>query len=222
MINLSRYNRMIQRAFNNCNSKLNGELALIKSLTTGLVIFDIGARSDSDFQQYRGIVHYFEPIKEFIDKLSGLSTVNMTSYYNNIGLSDDEAVLQYYPRYQSFHNRIVSCKIDDSSNIILLRVITAKKYIEDNNISKIDFVKIDTEGHELRVLRGFGDKLSIVSQIQFEYGGTYKDTNTKLIDVISYLQKYGFTKFYYLSPSGNIMITDFSDHYNYCNILCER
>ncbi|NDE14528.1 FkbM family methyltransferase [bacterium] len=208
--------------FNNCDPKTNGELALVKSLPPNLIVFDIGTRADSEFTDYPGIVHYFEPMPEFIDKLSKLKTLNTTSYYNQFGLSDSTAILNYYPRYQSFHNRTVSCSVDDSKNVIKLNVKTANEYISEHKIIHIDFIKIDTEGHELHVLKGFGTYLNIVDRIQFEYGGTYKDTNTTLLEVITYLRAYGFTKFSYLSPSGNVPITDYSDHYKYCNILCER
>jgi FkbM family methyltransferase len=213
---------MTHQCFNNCDPKSNGEMTLIKSLPNNLIIFDVGSRSDSEFTGYKGIVHYFEPVKQFLDKLALTKTENTKSYYNDVGLSDKEAVLEYYPRYQSFYNRIKSCRVDDSKNVIYLNVITGKKYIERNHITNIDFLKIDTEGHELLVLKGFEDKLNIVSQIQFEYGGTYLDTNTTLMDVISYLRGFGFINFYYLVQGGMVPITDFSDHYNYCNILCRR
>jgi hypothetical protein len=62
-----------------------------------------------------------------------------------------------------------------------------------------------------------------VKSVQFEYGGTYIDTKTHLIDVITHLQSYGFTTFAYLhSNDTKIPITDFTDHYQYCNIIAER
>ena len=62
--------------------------------------------------------------------------------------------------------------------------------------------------------------LQNVKIIQFEYGGTFLDNNLKLIDVIQYLESKGFYKFSYLTYYGTVLITDFSDHYKYCNIVC--
>jgi hypothetical protein len=90
----------------------------------------------------------------------------------------------------------------------------------ENNVMTIDFVKIDTEGYELNVLQGFENYLAQVQIIQFEYGGCNLDSNTKLIDIIKYLEKYGFCNFSYLTNNGPVLITDFSDHYQYCNIVC--
>jgi hypothetical protein len=101
-------------------------------------------------------------------------------------------------------------------------VCRAIDYIQKNNIEHIDFVKIDTEGHELSVLQGFGEMLRIVDTIQFEYGGTFIDTGVRLQDVIDYLKKQGYTRFCYLAPEGMFHINDFEDHYRYCNIVCLR
>ena len=72
----------------------------------------------------------------------------------------------------------------------------------------------------MKVLQGFEDFLENIKIIQFEYGGTFLDNNTKLIDVINYLQEKGFYKFSYLTNTGPVLITDFNDHYQYCNIVC--
>ena len=44
--------------------------------------------------------------------------------------------------------------------------------------------------------------------------------NIKLIEVIEYLKKYNFTKFSYLNKNGLELIEDFTDHYEYSNIVC--
>ena len=129
-------------------------------------------------------------------------------------------ILYYYPRYESFYNRINSCHIDDSSNKISLLVKKGKDYMINNNINHIDFLKIDTEGYELNVLKGFEEYISYIDIIQFEYGGTFLDNNTKLIDVFNYLKQYNFNNFSYLTSEGLSLLTDYNDHYQYCNIVC--
>ena len=74
--------------------------------------------------------------------------------------------------------------------------------------------------YELNVLQGFEDFLENVKIIQFEYGGTFLDNNTKLLDVIKYLELKGFYKLSYLTDKGTELITNFDDHYQYCNIVC--
>lgn len=79
-----------------------------------------------------------------------------------------------------------------------MNIKKAKDYIVEKNIQHIDFIKIDTEGFELSVLKGFEDCLTNVKIIQFEYGGTYLDNNIKLVEVKNYLEYFGFTNFSYL------------------------
>jgi len=207
--------------FNNCNSKTNGEFKFFMDIKNYInIIFDVGCRSDSEFIYFSGEVHYFDPVNEFIEKLKKEKILNKISYFNNFGLGEENKELYYYPRYQSFYDRINSCSVSDNSNKIVLNIKKGKDYIISNNIKNIDFLKIDTEGYELNVLLGFEDYLENVKIIQFEYGGTFLDNNTKLIDVINYLKQKGFYKFSYLTNYGTELITDFTDHYQYCNIVC--
>ena len=207
--------------FNNCNPKTNGEYKFFMDIKDKINrVFDVGCRDDSEFIEFTGEVHYFDPVNEFIEKLKTKENMNKASYFNSFGLGEDNKELYYYPIYQSFYDRINSCHVSNKSNKIVLHIKKGKDYINNNNIKNIDFLKIDTEGYELNVLKGFEDFLENIKIIQFEYGGTFLDNNTKLIDVINYLEQKGFYKFSYLTKYGTELITDFTDHYRYCNIVC--
>ena len=43
------------------------------------------------------------------------------------------------------------------------------EFIKKNNIGKIDFIKIDTEGYEFKILKNIEDHLNKVYAIQFEH-----------------------------------------------------
>ena len=194
----------------------------IKFLTDGNIVFDVGCRVDSQFMDMPCEVHYFDPVHSFVDNLQSQKTANTKSYFNKFGLGEEEKQLFYYPKYQSFFDRAISCGVSDDANKITLNIKKAYDYINDNNIKNIDFLKIDTEGYELNVIKGFEEKINIVDKIQFEYGGTYKDNKTRLIDVLSYLESYRFTNFYYLRKDGLETINNYEDHYQYSNIVCFR
>lgn len=207
--------------FNNCDCDTNGEKLFFKHIKHYTHrIFDVGCRNDSIFIDFEGEVHYFDPVFQFIDNLSKQPNKNTKAIFNNFGLGNENKTLYYYPYYQSFYNRIQSCQKSDENNKILLEIKKPKDYMVENNITNIDFLKIDTEGYEFEVLQGFEDYLNNIKIIQFEYGGTFLDNGVKLNDVIEFLKKYGFHKFLYLSDIGYQTITDFSDHYQYCNIVC--
>ena len=203
--------------FNNCNSQTNGELKFFMDIKDKInIIFDVGCRSDSEYLNFKGEVHYFDPVTEFVINLKNKNNINKSSYFNNFGLGNENNQIFYYPKYESFYDRINSCKISDDSNKIILNIKKGKDYMIEKNIQFIDFLKIDTEGYELKVLQGFEDLIKNVKIIQFEYGGTFLDNNIKLKDIIYYLENSGFYKFSYLSSNGPILITDFNDHYQYC------
>ena len=72
---------------------------------------------------------------------------------------------------------------------IKIKISKLKDYIEKNNIKKIDFMKIDTEGYEFEVLLGLKNKINLVDIIMFEHhydnmikkGYTFRDINKLLI-----------------------------------------
>jgi hypothetical protein len=132
-------------------------------------------------------------------------------------LGNENKDMVYYENFESFIDRTNTCGF--AGNEVLFTIKKASDYISENNIKKIDFLKIDVEGYELDVIKGFGDKIENVEIIQFEYGGTYKDANIKLIDVIDYLSN-SFCNFYYLDSNRLVPIEDFTDHYQYSNIVC--
>ena len=50
-----------------------------------------------------------------------------------------------------------------------IKISTLSEYIDNNNFKKIDFIKIDTEGYEYEILKGFKEKFKIVNFIMFEH-----------------------------------------------------
>lgn len=209
--------------FDDSRPEYNGELLFYQKIKPNIKsIFDIGCRNDSEFMDFYGEVHYFDPKLEFIEEIKTKKNLNCPAYFQPFGLGNKTEQLFYYPRFQTFHDRIPSCFTTDAHNKILLPLKRADEYMMENNISSIDFVKIDTEGHELAVLQGFGDRLKDVGVIQFEYGGNYKDSGVKLNDVIEILKSHGFHQFAYLTTEGDgfVSLIDTEDHFFYCNIVC--
>ena len=75
---------------------------------------------------------------------------------------------------------------------------------------KIDFCKIDIEGHELDALAGFGKAIDNISVIQFEFGGCNIDTKTYFQDFWYFFHKHDF-KIYRISPIGLIQIKKYQE-----------
>jgi FkbM family methyltransferase len=208
--------------FNNCDYNTNGEYSFYNFFIkdSASVIFDVGSRNDTVFNTFEREVHYFEPDDTTLNQLKLISHKNNKAYYNNFGLGNSNCILPYYSNRQSFIKRDVSLPnethIADKEFIIK----RASEYIINNKISNIDFLKIDTEGYEYEVIKGFDDSIKIVKIIQFEYGGTFMDSGISLENIINYLESNGFHSFSYLVNNGLSQITDKNDHYQYCNIIC--
>ena len=173
------------------------------------VVFDVGA-SYSPYIEYPQEVHYFDPQPSVIEYLKSLPNSNSKSFFNNYGLSDVEEILPFY-RYGDF----VTVTSEEMGRFPLK---LAKNYIEENNIKRIDFLKLDIEGFELKTFKGFGDHLNNVKYIQFEYGTCLRDIGSSLLEVVTHLKQYGFDDFGPINT--NIIMTDFTDTWEWANIRC--
>ncbi|MDL2214977.1 FkbM family methyltransferase [Dysgonomonas sp. OttesenSCG-928-M03] len=175
----------------------NGELHLLKQIREkykgekSIVIFDVGANSGhysegiAEIFGDKSIIYAFEPsletYKVFIETTKNIKNI----IPNNIGLSDKEGTLLLHtPEQGSTIASVYKRNLDhygiDMNQNEEIKLSTVDKYCQDKNIDKIDFLKIDVEGHELSVLHGAKRMLSEkrIEHIQFEFGGTNIDSRT--------------------------------------------
>tara|TARA_Y100000590_G_scaffold450721_1_gene590845 strand:+ start:252 stop:965 length:714 start_codon:yes stop_codon:yes gene_type:complete len=80
-----------------------------------------------------------------------------------------------------------------------VKPILLSEFIKSNNITKVEILKIDTEGYEYRVIKGLKDKISMIDYIYFEhhYDDMIKKGYTYSM-IHSYLKKNGFEKIFKL------------------------
>lgn len=148
-----------------------------KFLKTGMTFFDIGANQGiytllaGKKVSKGGKVISFEPVPSQFKKLKRnlkinrinnviteplavgveIETVNMY-----VCLGGDEALSSL---------RLPTEDIKSKKSIIQVPVTTIDEYVKKNNISNIDFVKIDVEGGELNVLKGMTETLKTIRPI---------------------------------------------------------
>ena len=142
----------------------SAELELFKFISPDIdVVVDVGARTDIDYKLIKPSLtcHLFEPEPEFFSTLAGKCEGLENMHLNNYGLSDEEGFFHYNDGIQSFrgHNK------DDRTMLVR----TLDMYIRENNIDKIDFLKMDTEGWDLKVLMGCIDHWSKIKYLQYEH-----------------------------------------------------
>ncbi|MFN4234271.1 MAG: FkbM family methyltransferase [Bacteroidia bacterium] len=133
---------------------------LYSLIKPGFIIFDIGSNIGETTLNFAkltgtsGMVYSFEPDKYCFDKL--LKNISNNSFKNikpiNIGLGNEEGdfFLASENPYNKGGNKVIR-NADKKPNIIIK---TLDSFVNSENISKIDFIKIDVEGFEYNVLKG--------------------------------------------------------------------
>jgi len=199
--------------FNNCDSHTNGEFALLPHLIKSSdVVFDIGANRGQWSRQALSVnksirLHSFEPsVNVFVGLKNNLAGTNTSLH--NIAISDGNGQETFYqynscPTLSSLYRRssVIEKRLHLSFVSTLVQTCTLDSFCENHSISHVDFVKIDTEGSELDVLRGAINLLREhkIKIVQFEYGGTYPDAGITLREVCELLSLHKYVIFRILS-----------------------
>ena len=187
----------------------------------GLSFIDVGANKGdySKFllENFKCVNGYmFEPIESCYNYLINNFKEPFLSI-NNISIGSYKGVIEFNEAVnKETHSSIVNRPIFKGYNISK-RLINIDKL--DNIIdTKIDLLKIDTEGYEFEVIKGCEQLLNdrMIKYIQFEYGGTYLDNGIKLNDVITFLKSLGYKTYNFHDGKFNIL-ENYKDDYRYNN-----
>lgn len=143
----------------------------------------------SDFRTQAGQVEgiFIEPVKYYFDRLPDCNKINcaISNYEGDIDIYyvTDEEIKRYdLPNWvrgcnsvNKFHQSVVSLLFQNGidPNLVIRKdtvpVRRIKSIIEEHNVTAIDFLKIDTEGHDCIILQDFIDTVDILpTKIQFE------------------------------------------------------
>lgn len=201
---VSRFCQLWLKAYENCNGVFtsNGEEMIIRSLvgTPVETVFDVG----SNFGEWSLLVHRHLPAaKVYAFELSPPTFASLVENVRrcpavqcfNFGLSDVEAEAEifHYPDKPG-ETSLLAHPFQAEAVKLKGRLRTGDTFCAENAVTRIDLLKIDVEGMESAVLRGFDRMLAgkKISVIQFEYEKLNVMTKFLLKDFYALLGGYGY------------------------------
>ncbi|MCA3245011.1 MAG: FkbM family methyltransferase [Azospirillum sp.] len=183
------------------------------------VVIDVGANvgdySAAVRARYAAAeIHAFEPSPAAATDLKRRFAADQLVTINVAALSDEASRVPLYgdrpgSRKSSLVKRDLRHYAISFDVVEEVEVVTFETYWRANLACRpIDIVKLDVEGFELKVLRGFGPAIDAVRVFQFELGGCAIDTRIYLRDFWHMFTERGF-EIHRLSPFGPVKM----EHY---------
>ncbi len=189
-----------------------GERAVVRRLfrrhpvkAAPLCIFDVGANKgqfaalvSSQSQKRSFLLHCFEPASRAFEDLTRNCGERHNIRLNHFALGAESGNRELY--FDSPGSELASFTRRDLSHVGLkmsgsetVRIETLDCYCLSGDISQIDLLKLDVEGHELDVLHGglrmFGQKA--IAAVLFEFGGCNVDSRTFIKDFFYFFRDHG-------------------------------
>lgn len=184
------------------------------------LIFDVGANVGQTAEQFNrdfpvADIYSFEPVLETFTKLNAnvKHIDKVQCYHMALGESNGQMEIKTFTGKNSLLNSLnpVSMNMEGKSEIIHIK--TGDQFCNENRIEYIDLLKIDTEGFEVQVLKGFSGMIgnSKIGSIYCEVGFSKSNKrNTYINDVFEFLGERGF-EFYGLYDMYNKHLRKGSD-----------
>ena len=158
------------------------------------IVFDVGAHKGEFIKLILGNfnskkIYSFEPSKIFDKLKENIQKMNLTEvdiYLNNFALGEIEEIKEFKQMRESSSSTLSSIntaskyfkrknlilnfgtdkKIFDKTNV---RVKDGFSFLKKQKIEKIDLLKIDTEGYEYFVIKGFDKNINKIKVVFFEH-----------------------------------------------------
>jgi FkbM family methyltransferase len=211
------------------NHKLSGEAAflrLVAELWERPLIIDVGANVGDYASRVKALcpdaaIYAFEPHPKTFLRLQSEASVKGYAAIN-AGFSDKQGRVQLYDytgdREGSSHASLYGEVIEElhgaESQSCAIDVTTLDNFVEEHRIRKINLLKIDTEGSELRVIEGAKKTISagLIEVIHFEFNEMNVVSRSFFRDFYKALPEYSF---YRTLPDGLVPLNPYNP------LMCE-
>lgn len=201
---VARFARNVYLSYENLDYDFsrNGEQDVLRKLApyNPTVVFDVGANVGHWARMASALfpnaaIHCFEVIEPVVANLraniAGMPNIRVNAF--GLSSKDEELQFRYYPD-QNILSSIYEYPHGREYVLQKGRVRAGDCYVEEQGIKQVDFLKIDVEGAEHLVLRGFHRTLTQrrIGVIQFEYGRINITTRFMLCDFYTLLKGSGY------------------------------
>ncbi len=184
---------------------LTSALSYLGEKSNPLIVFDVGANKGDFIHEalklnYGIAIHSFEPqtylANALNERFKAISNTNNLHevFIRSFGLSHKNGEFDLFKSSKDNVLASTISKVGDSFSEKIERperieLMRGDDYCISNNIETIDYLKVDTEGSELEVIKGFKSLIEnrLIRMIQFEYGVNTSLASNTLYDFYSLL-----------------------------------
>lgn len=193
----------------------------------GGVVIDIGANVGNYSRKVRKAnakvkIYAFEPHPVTYQKLkNNVGGMNIEAINSGVGSSSGILNLYDYAEddgssHASLYQEVIEKIHKGKATMHEVKVVTLDEFAEQNNVDRVHLLKIDTEGNELEVLKGFRKHLGAdkVDLIHFEFNEMNVVSRVFFRDFMELLPNYDFFR---MLPNELVLIEKY--HPLYCEIF---
>jgi len=211
------------------SDQLSGEAWFLKrlaSVTPHLVAIDVGANVGSYANQLKALaadaaIFAFEPHPQTFEQLQVQAVAHNYTAINQ-ACSDAPGQLKLYDyassttgsQHASLHKKVIEQMHGRAAQAWDVAVTTIDAFCDERRLQTVHLLKIDTEGHELSVLRGAQHSLArgVIGIIHFEFNEMNVVSRVFFRDFYECLPNY---QFYRMLPDGLVPLGPYNP------VLCE-
>ena len=187
------------------NTKVSGEDFFIRQVLkphSPLLSIDVGGNignySESILNETSSKVIMFEPLSFVIDEAKNRlrKFENRVEFINKgVGAISEQKEINYNPNateHASFSKSVNQIDYLANESKALIEIVSLDDFCSSNNVTHIDFIKIDTEGFEIEVLKGAEKVISDIKPkyIQIENNWHQLFMGTSIFQISKLLKDY--------------------------------
>jgi FkbM family methyltransferase len=224
----------------NADMKKNGEFFLLKLITkirSQGVFFDVGANNGDWSGEvfdlgFKGQIFAVDPLPKNIQILKKRFAGQNSFHPLQFAMSDSVREATFFSNVDNSQSGTDSLynmnRIGYSPSLqeVKVQCTTLSRLTEEQHVEKIDFLKVDVEGHELFVLKGAQSLLAEgkIDFIQIEFGHAARAAGVYLHDIVKFMENFPY-EIFVIKPQGFMPLnfTPFTENrYSYINFLLVR